>query len=90
MLSGFKRFWVLISVGLLLYVSVLFVRNIMRYANFEQELTVLEHEHERLEFLQAGYKATQAVLDSPQWWVLEAKKKMGYSQPREVVYKFYE
>ncbi len=64
-------------------------RNILRYSTYKQDLKIKNEELACLVIEAQGYRDILSSLESKEFWVLEAKKKLGYIQPGEVVYKFY-
>ena len=50
----------------------------------------MQQKQQGLMEIKMGYQESIDALELPAWWELEAKKKMGYSQPGERVYKFYD
>jgi len=66
------------------------VRNLLRYSSFKKELTVQEMANIRLDKINSGYHKTIALMEFKQYWILEAKKELGYIHSNEKVYKFYD
>ena len=65
------------------------LRNLLRFNKFKQELVLSENELlEQIE-IKRKFKKEIERMKQDDYWELEAKKKLGYSQSDEYIYKFY-
>ncbi|NDC82074.1 septum formation initiator family protein [bacterium] len=87
-----KRRWVnqiffTVTACLFFYICGIGINNIFRYNAFRRELD----EQERILLLENHanqlYKRQLSQLDTPGFWELQAKNRLGYVNPGEVVYK---
>ena len=78
------------SLILLVYSITFSVRNLLRYSSFKKEFDTQELMKFRLEEINSGYHKTIALMKSKKYWILEAKKELGYIHSSENVYKFYD
>ena len=72
------------------YSAFICAQNMIRYNAFKLEHQDVQQKQQGLMEIKMGYQESIDALELPAWWELEAKKKMGYSQPGERVYKFYD
>ena len=84
-----KLFFV-VTLIIFLYSATFSVKNILRYSSFKNDFIVQQKINDRLETERDGYKHTIALMEFKQYWILEAKKELGYIQPNEKIYKFYD
>ena len=61
----------------------------MRYNSFKQELIISEKSLKEHEVLNRQFQEQIEWMKTDEFWVLEAKKKLGYILSEEYVYKFY-
>ena len=65
------------------------LRNLLRYNSFKQELVISEQSLKEHEMLNRQFQEQIEWMKTDEFWVLEAKKKLGYILSEEYVYKFY-
>ena len=79
----------LIMLFIFSYSLGLSLRNLLRFNKFKQELVLSENELlEQIE-IKRKFKKEIERMKQDDYWELEAKKKLGYSQSDEYIYKFY-
>ena len=79
-----------ISLVILLYTATFSVKNFVRYSSFKKDLVLQKKINDRLVQENSGYTKTIAFMKFDQYWILEAKKELGYIQSNEKIYKFYD
>lgn len=84
-----KSFIILVITALLVYSFTISLRNYMRLTNLKKQYVKLEEKLNELTYQNQYYNNLLEVSDTKLFWELEAKQKVGYSQPNEVVFKFY-
>ena len=79
----------LIMLFIFSYSLGLSLRNLLRFNKFKQELVLSENA--LLEQIEIKRKFEKEIerMKQDNYWELEAKKKLGYSQSDEYIYKFY-
>ena len=65
------------------------LRNLLRYNKFKQELVLSETVLLEQEKIKSKFEKEIELMKRDDYWELEAKKKLGYSQSDEYIYKFY-
>lgn len=90
MSAGFKKIIVLgIPILLTVYVCDIGIQNIVRYNRFKFELKENEQKLKHA-FTKHQFFANQiAQMETPEYWELSAKKRLGFIKKGEVVYKFF-
>ena len=71
------------------YSSGISLRNLLRYNMFKQELIESEMSLNEQEEINRRYNEEIVLMETDDYWMLEAKKKLGYIQAGEYIYKFY-
>ena len=84
-----KSFIILVITALLVYSFTISLRNYMRLTNLKKQYVKLEEKLNELTYQNQYYNNLLEVSDTKLFWELEAKQKVGYSHPNEVVFKFY-
>ena len=77
----------MLSILLVYSVSIGF-RNFFRYNTLKIEELQLKKALEKLNKQNENYKNRALLVKSDDFWILSAKKKLGYIKPGEKVYKF--
>ena len=88
--GSIKTFIISITLLILCIYSVgISLRNLLRYNMFKQELITSEKILYEQEEIKKKYEEEITLMKLDDYWELEAKKKLGYSQADEYIYKFY-
>ena len=77
------------SIFLLLYAAVFGLKNLYRYNTFSTEVQNKLDYLARLGYINRGYKKELQALSLDEYWIVLAKKKLGYVKQGETIYKFY-
>lgn len=72
-----------------LYCVVIGVKNLFRYNIYLDEVVEKKSYFNTLVFLNRGYKKKLNTIKSDDYWLREAKMKLGYVEQGEQVIKFY-
>ena len=78
------------SVIIFIYSATFSIKNYLRFSSFKKELSIQEVNHVRLAMQNSGYTKTIDFMEFDQYWILEAKKELGYIHSSEKIYKFYD
>ena len=84
------RLFLVFSIIVLMYSITFSLRNILRYSSFNKEYKEQLNINIRLEKVNSGYHSLIGFMKSNSFWILEAKKELGYIHSKETVYKFYD
>ena len=76
-----------VTVGLIVYICGIGLKNIFRYNSFHSEYESLKQTLLVETRTNQYYKRQLSQLNSPDFWELEAKTQLGYVKEGEVVYK---
>ena len=78
-----------LTIFLIAYTTLLCLRNLIRLNTNKKGYSQLTKELKMQEQLYQQNQEKMALIKTNEFWVLEAKKKLGYIQAGEHVYKFY-
>ncbi len=87
--TAFRVFIVCGTLFVFVYASSIGLRNLFRYNTFKREVQAKQMQLDELEFLHQEYSYALEAIQTDDYWIVEAKKNLGYSQVGEIVYKFY-
>tara|TARA_B100000427_G_scaffold139153_1_gene115717 strand:+ start:8884 stop:9201 length:318 start_codon:yes stop_codon:yes gene_type:complete len=88
--GSLKTFIIALGVLILfIYTSSISLRNLLRYNMFKKELIDSQRILDKQQLINKQYQEKIALMLTDDYWMLEAKKKLGYIQSDEYIYKFY-